>query len=165
MSYQKKFSGLQIPPRWVIGVVGVFLLSCSPPPPQDKEIYGKVTLTEQWLEINLKEPLKPEREISEVVIWFADGANYCAVLQEGKLKLPDGSLVFPEGQIVAQNGTIYELRDAGLSDTGVALGGYISGKRLSLPKDNIYTKVRLRSSKPLECRQIVWRNYNPWDSK
>jgi hypothetical protein len=136
-----------------------------PQPPTDKEIYGAVTLTNQWLEIKLKEPIKPEREITEIVIWFADSANYLVVLPEGKLKLPDGSLVFPEGQIVDSEGKVYELTDSGISNKSVALGGFIPDTRLSLPKGKLYTKVRLRSDKPLECKRIAWHSYNPWDRK
>ncbi|MEW6130761.1 MAG: hypothetical protein AB1757_27275 [Acidobacteriota bacterium] len=141
-------------------------VSCSTSsPPLDKEIYGKVTLNNQWQEITFKEPLTPERQISELVIWLAEEKNYCADFPSGKIKTSDGSLMIPEGQIIAQDGTVYELHSVGLSNTGVTLGGYVPNKTLSIPKDKTYTKVRLRCSQPLVCRQIVWRNYNPWDYK
>jgi hypothetical protein len=143
-----------------------FSSSCTgPPPPKDIIIYGETKLTDQWLEIDLKEPLRVERRVSEIVIWFAEGTNYCAVFKENKIKLPDGSLVFPEGQLIDQDGKVYDLELAGLGDSVVSLGRRDSNRNPNLPIDINFTKVRLKSRSPLECRQIAWRNYNPWDEK
>jgi hypothetical protein len=150
----------------MICMLSVFTACCSAPsPPPDKEIYGAVTLTDQWLEINLKEPIKPEREITEVVIRFADETNYIVVLKEEKLRLPDGSPVFLEGQIFDKDGAAYELKLAGYNHSLVLLGSRDANHNSNMPKDKFYTKVRLKSTKPLKCRQIAWRNYNPWDRK
>jgi hypothetical protein len=139
---------------------GVSCATNSPPP--DKEICGKVTLTDQWLEITFPEPIKPEREITEIVIWFAEGTNYCDDSKGEGIRLADGSAVMPEVYLTNQDEKIYEFKKiSGLDKSGIALRWSLT----NLPKDKAYTKIHLKSSKPLECRQIVWRNYNPWDYK
>ncbi|MEW6131398.1 MAG: hypothetical protein AB1757_30495 [Acidobacteriota bacterium] len=166
MNHKKTFQQLPTVFLLVTLIVSGFSSACTgSPPPQDIVVYSEVTLTDQWLEITLKEPLRVEKRKSEIVIWFAEGTNYCVVLTENKIRLPDGSFVFPTGQIIDQDDKVFELELAGFGNSFMTLGSKEINRNPDFPKDQLFTKVRLKASKPLQCQKIAWRNYNPWDEK
>lgn len=80
------------------------------------------------------------------------------------LVLPDGSIVRPQVELVGKDGETYELDVPSLflSSKGEILA-YFSGD--DLPNDKTFTKVRIRSDKPVRCNRIFWRNYNLWDAE
>lgn len=141
------------------------LTACKPANPDlDLEIHGPVSLGNEWLEVVPQRALKCERYSTEVVIWFATEYTTCGCCPGG-IKFPDGSIVSPQVQLVSEDNEVFELREAGLSDTGMAFSRHGADDRPNLPRNKSFVKVRIRSDKPIECRQIVWRNYNPWDLK
>ncbi|HKQ54028.1 MAG TPA: hypothetical protein VJT74_16750 [Pyrinomonadaceae bacterium] len=72
------------------------------------------------------------------------------------VRLKDGTIVKPEVQLVDQYGNVF---DAGVqmaaspSDNNGSITGYVP----RLPRDRLYTKVRVRSDKPLKVSRIFWR--------
>src|SRR6266478_7291487 len=150
------------------GLLALLLLhlnACKPANPDlDLEIHGPVSLGNEWLEVVPQRPLKCERYVTEVVIWFAREYTTCGCCPGG-IKFPDGTTVTPQVQLVSEDNELFELTEAGLSDTGMSLGKRDVNRDPALPRNKSFVKVRIRSDKPIECRQIVWRNYNPWDLK
>ncbi|HWS86642.1 MAG TPA: hypothetical protein VN282_06745 [Pyrinomonadaceae bacterium] len=129
-------------------------------PNLDQEIAGPVSVSSEWMEILPEEPLKPEREVQQVLIWFAQPY---ATNADGIIS-PDGHTFHPEVQLIDQRGDAYNLRISGISSSGIALSCCKEGYR-PLPKDRKYRAVRIRSDRPVSGSKVVWRCYNPWDRK
>jgi hypothetical protein len=144
----------------------LLLLSCSVynklHPDLDRVISGPATLSSEWLEIKPQEPLKPEREVQNVIIWFA--VPYTA-RQPPALVFEDGAAITPEVQLVDAGGNIFKLRTSGGDSSGFAYTCCDGTYDRRLPKDRTYRSVRIRSDRPIQASQIVWRCYNPWDHK
>ena len=118
----------------------------------DRTIRDDTTLTQEWMEITLEKPLKPEREVQAVMLHLAK--PYEADLEMNGVRLPDGSLVKPEVQLVDTAGNIYSLKYYGLFGRQLViftLRDQLMGRE--------YRTVRIRSDKPIHCRQIFWRCY------
>jgi hypothetical protein len=144
----------------------LLVLSCSVytkiNPDLDRDISGPVTISTEWLEITPEEPLKPEREVQKVIIWFA--APY-TTSHPPALVFQDGAAITPEVQLVDVHGNTFDLRvsAAGASGLGYRCCDGVFDKEL--PKDRTYRTVRIRSARPIQASKIVWRVYNPWDHK
>ena len=145
-------------------VVLIFTLYRKSNPFLKRQIAGPVTIGSEWLEITPEEPLKPEREIHEVILIFA--TPYEPDNQSWGIRLPDGSLVIPEVQLVDQNGGTYKLRVGAIGKDAIAFSmrDPISHQEI-LPKDKLYPTVRIRIDKSIQCSKIIWSCYNPWDRK
>jgi len=129
-------------------------------PNLDREIAGPVSISSEWMEILPKEPLKPEREVQEILIWFAQPytTDFNGIIS------PDGHTFYPEVQLIDQRGDAYNLRISAISSSGIGLSCCKEGHQ-PLPKDRNYRAVRLRSDRPVNGSKVVWRCYNPWDYK
>lgn len=139
-------------------------------PYNNREISGAIVLSQDWIEIKPKVPLRMNRPVQEVVLELdktirvnLDGGAF-------QLMLPDGSYAMPEVQLIDQKGTVYALSvpSAAKSSQGqIWLRGFGLGIEASrnLPKDTVFSTVRLRSDKPVPCSNIAWRTYDPKDLK
>ena len=129
-------------------------------PNLDREIAGPVSISSEWIEILPEEPLEPEREVQQVLIWFAQPytTNINGIIS------PDGHTFYPEVQLIDQRGNAYNLRLSAISSSGIGLSCCKEGNQ-SLPRDIKYRAVRIRSDRPVNGSQVVWRCYNPWDFK
>jgi hypothetical protein len=120
----------------------------------DRKIKGPITITSEWTEIKLNPPLKPEREEHDVVLYLAE--PYTGdLLHAGGVNLPDGSVVMPEVQIVDTEGNIYTLKATGFRGKELmrfTLRGQLDNRE--------YRSVRIRSAKPINCKEIIWSNWN-----
>lgn len=118
----------------------------------DRTIRGDTTLTQEWIEITLETPLKPECDVQAVMLYLAQ--PYEADLEMDGVRLPDGSLVKPEVQLVDTAGNTYSLKYYGLFGRQLViftLRDQLMGRE--------YRNVRIRSDKPIHCRKIFWRCY------
>ena len=70
----------------------------------DRTIRGDTTLTQEWMEIALETPLKPDRDVQAVILHLAE--PYEADLKVDGVRLADGSLVKPEVQLVDTAGRL-----------------------------------------------------------
>lgn len=131
----------------------------------DREISGPLVLSDQWLEIEFKEPLYPERPANEISIVFAE--EYAERVAGFGLILPDGQLLSPEIQLVDVNGKIFELNlvtSLGPRGFSRGMGDPITWKE-SLPRSRQYRAVRIRSEKTVQVLRVFWRSYDPSDFK
>jgi hypothetical protein len=116
------------------------------------------------MEIKPTEPLRPEREINSIILTFA--TTYELNKQSNGFRFPDGEVVLPEVQLVDQEGKIYQLGIATIGDRGVGFSSFNPATHLNnLPRDKVFTTVRLRSKKPFQCSKITWSGYNTRDRK
>ena len=118
----------------------------------DRTIKGDTTLTQEWMEIAPETPLKPERDVQAVMLYLAK--PYEADLEMKGVRIPDGSLVKPEVQLVDTAGKTYSLNYYGLFGRQLViftLRDQLMGRE--------YRTVRIRSDKPIHCKQIFWRLY------
>jgi hypothetical protein len=118
----------------------------------DRNIKGETTLTPEWTEITLETPLKPERDVQAVMLYLEE--PYAADLEVNGVRLPSGELVEPEVQLIDKAGNTYKLKYYGLFGRQLViftLRDQLVGRE--------YTTVRVRSEKPIRCREIFWRCY------
>ena len=118
----------------------------------DRTIKGDTTLTQQWTEIVLKTPLKPERDVQAVMLYLAE--PYEADLEMNGVRLPDGLFVKPEVQLVDMAGNTYTLEYYGLFGRKLiifTLRDQLIGRE--------YRMVRVRSEKSIRLKEIFWRCY------
>jgi hypothetical protein len=150
-----------------IGVVGgaliVSLCTCRTrsvlSPNHDTQIRGPITLSDVWTDIALQSPPKITKQVNEIVVWFA--RRYSPDWKSNGLRFPDGTLVVPDVQLIAQDGQVYNLTLGGMDETGMTFRWHDSeGKPRELPMGATFTKLRIKSIKPIECSSIVWRSYN-----
>jgi hypothetical protein len=79
---------------------------------------------------------------------------YDGTLRLEGVRLPDGSLVMPEVQVVDSEGTAHELelnRQFGTELLVFTIPQELKGKE--------FRQVRVRSEKPVNCKEIFWRCY------
>lgn len=127
----------------------------------DEELAGPTITSTEWLEITPESPLKITRQRHLVAL---DLDKSIRTEQNGAgLILRDGSIVRPQVELVSEDGTIYELNRPSLYESATETLAYFTGE--DLPKDKTYVRVRIRSDKPVRCKRIFWRNYNPWDAE
>jgi hypothetical protein len=141
--------------------VGIFTIYRFFNPYLDREVSGPITISNEWMEITPKEPLRAERQIQFLVL---DLDKSIRAERDGwGLVLPNGSITTPEVQLIDKDGIIYGLTQPSVwlsPSTGVTLRQFSSP---DLPKDKVYRAVRIRSNKPVRCDRIFWRSYNQWD--
>jgi hypothetical protein len=130
----------------------------------ERDISGPVTLSTQWLEITPSEPLKPEREINAIHLTFV--TSYELNSQSNGFRFPDGEVVLPEVQLVDQDGKVYPLGIATIGEKGVGFSSFNPVTHSNnLPTDKVFTTVRMRCDKPIQCSKITWSGYNARDRK
>src|SRR5947209_6933963 len=138
---------------YIIGIAGVLILLIAigfyqhRRPFLDREIKGPVTISLDWLEITPDKPLKPERDVQEIMLSLEP--PFIGDFEAKKIRLPDGSLVFPEVQLIDQNGNTFNLRWGGFrGHMNIEFSNFDE-----LPKDRGYRTVRIRSEKPISCKK------------
>ena len=144
----------------IVLVVALLLYRRMGPLPTltDRDIAGATAITSQWLEIGSAPALKPSGKQSLVILELE--GDYTPDFQTQMLRFPDGSRGMPEVQLVDQQGQVFPLhflmvhhRDR----TGSSVMGGAGFGAPDLPNDRSYTKVRVRSDRPMKCSKIIWR--------
>ena len=123
----------------------------------EQEIAGEVIISTEWVEFAPEIPLKPEKDAQEVVL---DSAVPLVRdnLDLKNIRLTDGTQVKPELQLVDQYGNVFNAT-VNRYMTPSRYNNGISCSVPRLPEDRLYTKVRVRSDKPLKLARIVWHCY------
>ncbi|HYY57024.1 MAG TPA: hypothetical protein VE842_06790, partial [Pyrinomonadaceae bacterium] len=67
-------------------------------PNLDREISGPVTLSSEWIEIVPKEPLRPERDIHEIILELT--TSYEPDYKNNRIRFPDGTSGIPEVRLI-----------------------------------------------------------------
>jgi hypothetical protein len=144
----------------VVLVVALLLYRKMGPLPTltDRDIAGTTAVTSQWLEITPAPALKPSGKTSLVILELE--GDYTPDFQTQMLRFPDGALGMPEVQLVDEQGNVFPLRFLMVHHrdrTGSNVMGGAGFGSPDLPKDRSYSKVRVRSDKPMKCSKIIWR--------
>jgi len=119
----------------------------------DRTIKGPTTLTPEWTEIVVTPPLQPERDEHDIVLYLEE--PFGRDLQAKGVRLPDGSVITPDIQLIDSDGKTYDLTYVG--HRGPQLVRFTLRGRLD---NREYQKVRIRSEKPVKCKEIIWSNWN-----
>jgi hypothetical protein len=144
----------------IVLVVALLLYRRMGPLPTltDRDIAGATAITSQWLEIGPAPALTPSGKHSLVILELE--GDYTPDFQAQMLHFPDGSLGMPEVQLVDDQGHVFPLhflmvhhRDR----TGSNVMGGAGFGAPDLPIDRSYSKLRVRSDKPIKCSKIIWR--------
>lgn len=135
-------------------------------------------LDEHWREIIPDPPLKVSKDEQKIIIRGPGDLNWSRIIIPGGYKRRKGPVVIPpkiEVQIVSEQGTIYLLNricsavgigfsyfpeDDGTDDNIDRQGLLPPSQYKRLPKDVVYTKVRIRSEKSVKTGEISWIRYS-----
>ena len=124
----------------------------------DREVASGVNISTDWIEITPKPPLKATKDVQDLII-LVDGFSRSIEDVRNQIPLPDGTTANPEVELVDETGMSYQLHPSLLVSSGVGYTGHYA-PHSSLPQDRSYTKVRIRSDKPLRASKIFWENMN-----
>lgn len=134
-------------------------------PNLDVEVYSAVTISNEWFEIIPQKPLKAEREVNELILWFTEPQRTSR--KDNGIIGKNGIVFAPEIEIVDDQGKVYKLSVSPMDSSGIGYcwRGENNGQHpVRLPSDKAFVKIRIKSSQPLKLSSIIWRNYDPSDS-
>lgn len=138
----------------LLGVLFASLLAaCRDRSDLRQVIHGFVAIQEKWIEIKPPMPLRREREASQIELDFS--STYRIDPGGQGVRLPDGTLITIEIELIDDNGGRYPLSFSARGKDTLSFS-----YKSAFPPDRTFPMVRIRSSRPLECHQIVWVNYN-----
>jgi len=162
---EKRMTPIQKGPLAIIAVCVVLVVAfllyrrVGPLPTlSDRDIAGSTAITSRWLEIGPVPALKPSGKQSLVILELE--GDYTPDFQAQMLRFPDGTLGMPEVQLVDEQGNTFPLRFLMVHHrdrTGSDVMGGAGFGSPDLPTDRSYSKVRIRSDKPMKCSKIIWR--------
>ena len=128
----------------------------------DRELSGPVTLKQEWLELNPKEPLKVARDTQELTLFPDPPIQMVDDPTHKRSLIPsDGREADIEAELLGSDGVTYR-STPGVSETmtgNLKVTSRLLGFR-DLPKGVTFTKVRIKSSAPYPVKRILWRCYN-----
>jgi len=128
----------------------------------EQQISGPMTISSNWTEITPERPIKPTKQFQEIVLDVNPSEGLVRDnLHAERMQLANGEIVKPEIQLIDQYGNVF-VAEVGRYPVPSRYENGISGQISNLPRDRIYTKLRVRSDNPLRLSRIVW---HCWDGK
>jgi len=141
--------------------------SCRQADSYEIKISGPVNIEDKWVELKPEQPLKAEKTYQYVYLDLEPPFR-SDLYKEGKgagkgkgILMPDGEVINPEIEVIDQDGNKFNLVFAG----GIGLKPlYKVSSPNELPRDRQYTKIRIRSPRPIKCKAVVWfcDSYKDW---
>ena len=101
-----------------------------------------------WLDISPHPPLKVKHDIQHVYLAI-EGYKYECGAPLVPITLTDGTELNPEIQVLDEYGQVYNLK-------GLTVVGTLTGFSARLPRDRVYTKVKIRGDQSFRCYKIYW---------
>ncbi len=146
--------------------------------PPVQPISDSIKIGPEWIEIIPPKPLIPYGKSQYILIGFPfyDRKNYSSDANKGEvLNLADGRKTKIESFIYDEIGNSYELQISGTGGNiedgmGFSLGpklfvieknGSQEYDAIDFPKDQVFTKLKIRSEILLNSDRIEWRGRNP----
>jgi len=129
------------------------------------KLSGPLTVESDWIELRPQTPLRAEKDVQDVILIlttefdlkfdkYETGANSRGIV------LPAGELINPEVQVIDQYGNSFALVLSGSKPVGrwaISHGPtYSLPSPNHLPRDRVYSTVRIRSSQPVKLKAIYW---------
>lgn len=134
-------------------------------PIPEQSIAGPLKIGPEWTEIIPPKPLVPYGFQNSVWVRYFNYQNNPSWSEDLKsLYLKDGRKTRVDVFLYDEDGKEYEFR---ISGTGGAGGGvhfsyFREDNSVMLPKDKVYTKIRLRSEIELDCEKIGFYSRVPY---
>jgi hypothetical protein len=129
-----------------------------------QRIAQDVLVTVEWSEFVLNLPRRPRNRLQEISLEI-EGCSYHT--EKDELVLSDGTVIQLEKEIYVEilddRGDKYRLESGnyGISSRDAASETWaIDTVGFSMPPNDTYIGLRIRSDKPFGCKRIVWHNYN-----
>ena len=120
-------------------------------------IDAPVHITKDWSEFSLARPLRCDRTDQEILIKVATPHQLDA--KSWGVVLPDGSVATPEVQVRDTSGRQYNLDQRSFWGDAMCFQGR------TLPNQQDFAKVMVRSDVPIDVSKIAWNCYNFEDHK
>lgn len=133
--------------------------SCQQADSYEIQVSGPVTIGDKWMEFNPEQPLKAEKTFQYVYLVLEPPLKD-DLYQEGKepntgkgILMPDGEVINPEIEVIDQDGNAFNLVYGG--SIGLKPTYHLASPK-ELPRDRVYTTIRIRSSREIKCKAIYW---------
>ena len=136
--------------------------------PVTREIHSAVEIGTDWIEITPQPPMKSSQQFSYIGLKL-DTIKDWDKNDKKKLLLTDDSPILIEVELSDDQGNKYTLIpnrigkyiEFGKDKSDIPLSAPPSNEP-DFPPDRVYTKVRIRSERPIKCDQVIWGNYTSW---
>lgn len=136
----------------LVGFTGVVGYAFYNSKPNYRVVAKNVEIDSEWKEIIVDPPMIAAKT-KQMVLLSGKGLDTRSGDNEFEAYLSDGTTVKLEIEIVDSEGNIYETRLSTMNYLGPGFG---SAQKMGFPKDREYTKIRLRSDKPITLSKIYW---------
>ena len=113
----------------------------------DLEVASDLDISMDWIELTPKPPLKA-RKHTQCLLIFIEGYDEMSA---------DSPTI--DVEILDNTAKAYKLSQSLLVGSRLSFSGNYA-IRSSLPQDKPFTKIRMRSDKPVRASKIFWENYN-----
>jgi len=132
----------------------------------DKVLVSDFTINDEWQDLEFNKPLIVEKENQFISIVLEP--PFEAEITKKGIKMPSGEITQPEIKLIDLYDREYNL--ALLSSRGgergnnIANYGYKNGYKV-FPFGSKFKKIKIRSDKEVDTKQILWSGYNATDLK
>lgn len=132
---------------------------------QMQEIATDVLITPDWAEFPIEPPVKIKKKVQHISLGIECYRDNHQKFY--KIKSSD-TILNAEIQIIDSFGNLYELRNTGMFggfdkdnlDRQTASSLLFSSYPDKLPKDRVYTKIKIRNEQPFLCPRISWIDFD-----
>jgi len=129
---------------------------------KENNLADEVLITSEWIEVGSKDTLKIEKDVHYLSIVLKP--KYELDMVNKGIKTPEGGLIKPEIILVDSKGGKKPLTVSGGRRAGNNV--YVNfGHEKEIPADLKYSKIMIRSDKPLPVNKLIWSGYNIRDLK
>ncbi|MBK8148830.1 MAG: hypothetical protein IPN69_05255 [Acidobacteria bacterium] len=136
-------------------------LLTQPPPLPRTTVARSVRLGEAWLEITPVQPLEATARIHFLGLRMAKAKGWADDARK-RIRFEDGREIEIDVALVAENGTetrLYPNGFAELVEFGKRAENRENVEDADFQKGVRFTKIRLRSDKPVEIEEVVWMEF------
>ena len=112
----------------------------------DQNVAGETKVSSEWIELTPNPALKSTRWTQSLILEFPPNRSVEYNQSDNR--------PLPQVELIDEYRNTYRLTLSGRDSTTMFFGSDL----IPLPRDRVYSRVRLRCDKPIEFARIVWRN-------
>lgn len=124
----------------------------------DTPIARNISVTPEWTEINLDQPLTFAHGKQTLDLRIKD-FQFDPHSKISEIGLPNGKLIQPEIEVYDEAGDRFTMRHTGY--TRKYFEAIVFSPSSTVLVDKRYNKIRIRSDVPFDCEAIYWIDYSP----
>ena len=116
-----------------------------------------ISVTSDWVSISMPKPVTAKWDVQAIYLDVI--SKHESSIDPMGTRLQDGSVVKPEIELLTETGQVQSFRFVGFSNAELVF------ENDHIVRGSTFSKLRIRSPKPLVCSRIKWVSYMPEDTK